>query len=89
VKYRRYTTDDHPGRDPIAQNPVALATWKVTCVPIKGTPGNLIVYVRAKDAATAADATRKGRVPGIGLGWHVMSTVEVDTSAAPNAPRVY
>lgn len=88
MRHRRYDTDDHPGRDPIVENPQALPTFRVTCVPKLGSPGRLVVYVRAKDVAVATEAVTNGRAPGIGLGWRVTSVHETDPEAAPNAPRV-
>lgn len=89
MKYRRYTTDDHPGRDPIADTPVPMSTWRVVLRRAKGSPGGLTAYVRAKDAATAKEALENGRSPGIGLGWRVVGTpTEVPHESAPNAPRV-
>lgn len=88
MRHRRYTTDDHPGRDPIVDSTPAYASYQVTCVPKLGSPGRLVVYVRAKDAATAADAVTNGRAPGIGLGWRVVGVRESDGGGSSNAPIV-
>jgi hypothetical protein len=74
VRYRKYDSKQKPfEQDLIVENPSALPRWRVVCRRAQGSPGSLEAIVSARHEQEARELLESGTVPGIGLGWRVLS----------------